>query len=50
VKTLVDVGVPAGSFFLLLVVGLELTVEDFRRLLTHTALMLAAIGFCALLA
>jgi BASS family bile acid:Na+ symporter len=42
VKTLIDFGVPAASFFLMLVVGLELTVEDFRRVARYPGLVAAA--------
>jgi hypothetical protein len=31
VKTVVDAGVPVLVFFTMVVVGMELTVDDFRR-------------------
>jgi BASS family bile acid:Na+ symporter len=41
-KTVVDVGVPALVFFAMVVVGMELTTEDFRRVARQPATVLAA--------
>jgi BASS family bile acid:Na+ symporter len=43
-KSLVDFGVPAVSFCLMLVVGIELTVEDFRRVARYPGLVAAAVA------
>ena len=36
-KTIVDVAVPVVAFLLMVVVGLELTGEDFRRVTRRTS-------------
>src|SRR5262245_56634543 len=42
-KTVVDAGVPALVFFAMVVVGMELTADDFRRVARHPGTLPAAI-------
>jgi bile acid:Na+ symporter, BASS family len=44
-KTVVDAGVPALVFFGMVVVGMELTTDDFRRVARQPAIIVAAIGW-----